>query len=369
MSEQNSGQEKTEPASQKRRQQAREKGEVAKSREIAGAATFLVMAGALAFGARHAVVCVAQMMRDGFLSIGDVENVGGKGLALLGQSISAVLPLLLAVFGLLAFVAIASNIGQFGLLWSMEPLKPKFNKLNPFPKLKKIFFSKNTVVELLKTLLKVGVLGFIGWQVVAGFLPTIVHLPMRDVGQAGSALGDILLALYAAVGAGTVAIAALDFAWQKRQHEEQLKMTKEEVKRERMEQDGNPVFKGARRQKHREMSLNRALSEVPKADVIVTNPTHFAVAIRYRAEEGRAPVVIAKGQDNIALAMRREARRRGIPVVEQKPLARALYRHVKVGRPVPQRLYQAVAEVLAYIYKINERRTVRRVGRQVSMRA
>ncbi len=369
MSDKSSGQEKTEPASPKKRRQAREKGEVARSREVAGAATFLIMAGALAFGARHAVVASAQMMREGFQAIGDLDNVGGKGLAMLGRAIGDMVPVLGVVLGLLAVVAIVSNVGQFGLLWTMKPLSPKFEKLNPFPKLKKMFFSKNTAVELLKTLLKVGVLGFIGWQIIAGFLPTIVHLPMRDVGQAGIALGDILFALLAAVGAGATVIAILDFAWQKRQHEEKLKMTREEVKRERMEQDGNPIFKGARRQKHREMSLNRALAEVPRADVLVTNPTHFAVAIRYRPEESRAPLVIAKGQDIVALAMRREARLHGVPVVEQKPLARALHKHVKVGRPVPHRLYQAVAEVLAYIYRINERRSVRRVGRQLSMRA
>lgn len=360
MSEEKSKDERTEPASAERRKQFRDRGEIAKSKEVASAVLFLVGAAAMAFGAPAASKQLAEMFREGILMSGEAPNLGGAGLTALGRLLSMAAPVLFVVLALTSAVAMASHLMQTGLLWTGEPLKPNFGRMAPLGKLKRMFFSKDTVIELLKTLAKVGALGFIGWHVIASFLPAMATLPLADLTRAGGLMGESLQLLLAAVGAGAVVIAALDYAWQRRQMEERMKMTKDEVRRERMQQEGNPLYKGVRQRKHRELSMNRMLRDVPEADVVVTNPTHFAVALRYRPEEGGAPRVIAKGKDKVALRIRAEARRHGIPVVEQKTLARALHKHVKIGHEVPAKLYQAVAEVLAYIFRLNAAANARR---------
>lgn len=353
-------QERTEPASPHRRKEFRDRGEVARSREVAPALTFLVAAGLLAFGAPAATRVLSDVVRDGIALAGEAPEVGGGGLAALGRLLRMAAPLALVVVGVMAVVAIGGNLLQTGMLFTAHPLKPSFAKLAPFGKLKRMFFSKDTVIELLKTLLKVGALGLISWTVLSGFLPQLAALPFGDMTFTGSALGRSVQLLLAGVGAGAVVIAALDYAWQRRQMEQRMRMTKDEVRRERMQHEGNPLFKGLRQRKHREISLNRMLRDVAQADVVVTNPTHFAVALRYRPEEGTAPRVVAKGKDALALRIRAEARRHGVPVMEQKALARALYAGVKVGREVPEKLYQAVAEVLAWIYRLNQAAARRR---------
>jgi flagellar biosynthetic protein FlhB len=355
MSEETQQQERTEPASPHRRKEFRDRGEVAKSREVVPALTFLVAAGLLSFGAPAATRLLADMLRDGLTLVGEAPALGGGGLAALPRQLAEVAPVLIVVMGVLAMVAVGGNILQTGLLWTAKPLTPKLSKLSPLPKLKKMFFSKDTVVELLKTLVKVGALGFIAWTLLASFLPQLAALPLADLTYTGDALGRSLQLLLAAVGAGAVVIAAADYAWQHRQLEKRMRMTKEEVRRERLQHEGNPLFKGLRQRKHREISMNRMLRDVAKADVVVTNPTHYAVALRYRAEEGTAPRLVAKGKDAVALRIRAEARRHGVPVMEQKALARALHAGVKVGQEVPEKLYQAVAEVLAFVYRVNQR--------------
>ena len=345
-------QERTEPASPWRRKQFRERGEVARSREVGAAALFLAAGGMVVLGAPNAARLFGAMFHDGLSLAGEANDVGAGGLPALGTALSAVAPVLLTVLGVVAIVTLASSLLQTGLLWTAKPLKPNFGKLFSLKKLKNMFFSTQMVVELLKTLLKVGTLGFIGWKVLASQLPALTTLPARDVGHAAILLATLLQWLFLAVGAGAVLIAALDYAWQRRQMEQKMKMTREEAKRERMQQEGNPLFRGLRRQKHRDLSMNHVLRDVPKADVVLANPTHFSVALRYRADEGIAPRVVAKGRDRVALAIRREARRHGIPVMENPPLARALFQLVKVGHPVPEKLYQAVAEVMVYVYRI-----------------
>ena len=351
-------QEKTESASPWRRKQFRERGEVAKSREVASAALFLGMAGLLATSVTGMARTMAQVMREGLSLSGSASELGGGGLAAFSRLLSLAAPVLFAVLGLTVAIALAANLLQTGFLFSAKAFRFDLSRLNPLKKLRQMFFSKNTVVELLKVLFKVGALGLVGWWVLSAFLPQLVSLAHFEVGYAGSLLGQVLLVLISAIGAGTAVIAALDYAWQRRQMEQKMKMTKEEVKRERKEHDGDPMYKGARRARHREMSMNRVLKDVSTADVVIANPTHFAVALRYRPEEGTAPRVVARGRDWNALRIRREAVRHGVPVVEQRPLARALYRQVKVGREIPEKLYQAVAEVLAYIHKLRQRRAV-----------
>ena len=349
-------QERTESASPWRRKQFRERGEVAKSREVGSAALFLAMAGLLAVGAGDMARAMARVMREGLAVSGEAEMFGGGGLAAFGQVFSLATPVLFTVIALTVAIALAANLLQTGFLFSLKSLKPKLSRLNPAKKLRQMFFSKNAAVELGKTLLKVGALGLIGWWVIAAFLPGLVSLSHLDVGYAGTLLGRVLATLVAAVGAGTAAIAALDYAWQRKRLEGRMKMTKEDVKRELKEHQGDPLIKGTRRQRHRQLSLNQILKDVPRADVVIANPTHFAVALRYRPGEGGAPLVVAKGRDWNALRIRREAVRHDIPVVERKPLARALFRQVRVGQEIPEKLFQAVAEVLAYIHQLRHRR-------------
>jgi len=356
MSDETQQQERTEPASPQRRKEFRDRGEVARSREVVPALTFLATAGLLAFGAPAATRVLADVVRDGLALVGEAPALGAGGLAALPRLVARAAPLLLAVAGVMALVAVGGNVLQTGLLWTTRPLAPKLAKLSPLPKLKRMFFSKDTAIELLKTLLKVGVLGFVAWTVLASFLPQLAALPLADLTYAGDALGRSLQLVFAGVGAGALVIAAADFALQYRALEKRMRMTRDEVRRERMQHEGNPLFKGLRQRKHREISMNRMLRDVATADVVVTNPTHFAVALRYRPDEGGAPRVVAKGKDAVALRIRAEARRHGVPVMEQKALARALHAGVEVGREVPEKLYQAVAEVLAFVYRVNHQR-------------
>jgi flagellar biosynthetic protein FlhB len=198
---------------------------------------------------------------------------------------------------------------------------------------------------------KIIVAGLIVWLVLKGDMTRMTLLPFGSLEGALRLFGEEVLQMFLWIALILTALAVVDYAWQRHQMMESLKMTREEMKRERMEEEGTPEVKGRRRQMHRDLSLNRILEEVPNADVIVTNPTHFAVALRYRPGQDRAPMVTAKGVDTLAAHIRSIARRNGVPIIENRPLARSLWRKVRIGRPVPSNLYQAVADVLARVYR------------------
>ena len=265
-----------------------------------------------------------------------------------------VLPVTLA----LVATGVAITLLQTRLLFSTKPLIPDFSKINPATGLGRIF-SMHTVVELVKSLAKLAVVGAIAYRDVSGLLPEATTLMSQNVALGVSHIASRAVSGLQSIGFGLVAIGILDYAYAYWEFQKNNRMTKQEVKQEHKEQEGNPELKQKQRQRAREMARRRkALKEVPTADVVITNPTHFAVAIRYEAGTDSAPRVVAKGVDLLAQRIKVMAKENQVPTVENRPLARSLYATVEIGKVVPPELYQAVAEVLAFVY--NTRREKRR---------
>lgn len=232
-----------------------------------------------------------------------------------------------------------------------KPLKPKFNKLNPIQGFKKII-SLNSFVELIKSALKLGLVGYVAYSYLIERVGQIFILYDIGLNQAIGLMGQIVTDLGLRIAGVYMVIAFLDFAYQKWKFKEDMKMTKQEVKDEFKNQEGDPQIKGKQRQRMREASMRRMMQQLPQADVVITNPTHYAVAIKYDPDKYDAPYVIAKGEDHLAQRIKEVAKENDIEIVENKPLARMLYANVEIGGLIPPELYQAVAEVLAFVYHL-----------------
>ena len=243
------------------------------------------------------------------------------------------------------------DVAQVGWHPTGKPLQPKFNKLNPLSGMKKIF-SKNSLVELIKSILKISLVLYVAWDYLRKHSEGLFLLYDMGLKSGIAAAGNLVINLGIRIAITYLIIAFADYAYQRWKHNDDLKMTKQEVKDEYKQQEGDPQIKGKIRQKMREVSQRRMMQNLPKADVVITNPTHYAVAIQYDADHYDAPMVIAKGADYLAQKIKETARENNIEIVENKPLARMLYANVEVGELIPPELYQAVAEVLAFVYKL-----------------
>jgi len=349
--------ERTEPATAKRRREARDEGQVARSSEVNS--TFVLLFGVATMMA--AFGWMGQQLREAgvyfFSEAGqasmETTGDGVRMLMVMGMKVVyASAPVLAATF----LIGTGAAFLQVGWNFSVKAFSFQMTKLNPIEGLKK-FVSKQAFFELGKNLLKVGVLGLVSILTIRRLLPEIVgimDLPLSGaLDQSSRFVWLLVLRLL-----GILAIlAAIDFWWQRHRHEEQLKMTKDEVTREHKDQEGDPKVKARIRSIMFEHARQRMMEAVKTADVIVTNPTHFSVGLKYDTTDP-APRVIAKGQGHLALRIREVAREHGVPVIEEPPLARALYRVVKVDGFVPSSLFEAVARVLAAIYKINRRQAM-----------
>ncbi len=251
-------------------------------------------------------------------------------------------------------VGFITNIVQVGWLVTTKPLKPKFSKLNPISGFKRMF-SLKAIVELFKSLLKFAVILMVVYSVIKNYIAYIPNLFLLTPIQLLELTGDIIVKLGVTVGFAYLLVAMLDYAYAKYKHEKDLKMTKQEVKEEYKQAEGNPEVKGKIKQKMREASMRRMMQDLPSADVIITNPTHYAVALKYDKLSGKAPYVVAKGVDFQAKRIREVATENDIEIVEDKPLARTLYANVEIGKEIPPELYKTVAEILAYVYKLKDR--------------
>lgn len=352
MAEQPSG-ERTEEATPKRRQDARKKGTVAKSTDLVGAAGLLAVAlfvpGMVqAFGQGSLEVLsntVARTPQD--LSPHSMVSYASAVAAPLAF---AALPLLL----ILLVVGVATNFAQVGFVLSAESMKPTFEKINPATGLKRMF-SRKSLVEGLKAVAKLGVFSWLVYAAISNDWSRIVSTGFMSPMDAAMVLGQILHGLLVKIAMVWFAIAAFDYFFQRKEVEKQLKMTKDELKREMKEQEGSPEMKMAIAQRRRKILKGGMVQKLKEANVLVTNPTHFAVAIRYERNSMHAPVVVAKGQDFLALKMREIAGDIDLPIVENKPLARALYKKCEPGDFIPRDLFTPVAEVLAYVWKTTEK--------------
>ena len=351
------GGEKTEPATQKKLSDARKKGQVAKSREIANAfgllALFLLIkfwVGTMGtqflelFAATYNKMPEMVVQWNGFLPTKEMFT-------LLRDSIIQMMMLLAPIFIVAFIVAFISDVWQVKWEISTEAMKPKFSRLNPISGFKRIF-SMNSLVELIKSLLKIFLIGYICYNYVMNNKESLFLLYDIPLMQAIGLVADMVVSLGIRISLVYMVLAFADYAYQKIKFNKDMMMTKQEVKDEYKQQEGDPKVKGRIRQKMREVSQRRMMQSLPTADVVITNPTHYAVAIKYDPEVADAPIVLAKGADYLAAKIKEVAKENKIEIVENKPLARMLYANVEVGQVVPQELYQAVAEVLAFVYKL-----------------
>lgn len=343
--------ERTEPASPRRLEQAREEGDVPRSRELA-TCTVLLAAGIGIWVFGGAMVRPLQRLLVAGLSF-EREQAFDPALLLagLGARLGDVLLAFAPLAVLLIVVAVGSPLLIGGWLFSTKALQPNFGKLNPLSGIKNMF-SANAAMELVKAIGKTILIGAVAWMVINSQMDAVMGLGVESLKNGTAHLGHILLVSFLSIVGGLVFIALIDAPYQMWHYANKLKMTREELRQEAKESDGNPEIKAKIRQQQREMARRRMMSEIPNADVVVTNPTHYAVALKYADGKMRAPQVVAKGADEVAAKIREIARENNVPMLEAPPLARALFRHAELGDEIPEALYTAVAEVLAYVFQL-----------------
>lgn len=341
---------RTEKATPKRRQMARDEGSVPKSADFDAAILlwgnlflFIALGGGI-------VVALGQEMTY-FLGLARPGALAEARQGLILMEIMRVLARTLGPFlATNLLIAVMGGFLQRGFSPNMKPLTPKFNRLNPAQGFKKLF-SARSMVELLKSILKLLLLGFVAWRAVEPRIPGLLDTYRMALPQAMELLQAALFVLYRNMLIAMFILALADFMYQRHAFEESIKMTKQEVKDEAKDADGNPEVKRHQRGLMVAAARNRMLSSVAKATVVVTNPTHVAIALHYD-ENAAAPICLAKGLDHLALKIREKAKENGITILERPELARALYRQVDVGQPIPGELYQAVAQVIAFVYRL-----------------
>jgi flagellar biosynthesis protein FlhB len=345
--------ERTEPASQRRLDQAREEGHVPQSRELS---TFLLlMVGGMVMWMTSDWLKsrMVRVMQDG-LTFGHAQafNQGAMQDALLrlsGNALVSMAPFLVAI----VIAALASPVMMGGFVFSTQALGVNMSRLNPMSGIGRVF-SWQGVAELVKGVLKSSLVGYVGFWVLWSRREEILGLMSTSLDSGLVLFSHMVLVCSLLVIASLALVAGIDVPFQLWQYHDRMKMTKEDLKQELKEQEGDPQIKARIRARQREMAKRRMMEAVPKADVVVTNPTHFAVAIKYEAGKMGAPTVVAKGADLVAQAIRALAVENHVPLLEAPPLARALFRHTEIGDQIPAALYTAVAEVMAYVYRLNQ---------------
>jgi len=353
--------ERTEAPTGRRLEEARRKGQIARSAElptafmILGAAAFLSWAGP--GWSRALTELIPTLLGQVELGEWQPEAIHGLSLDVLGLFLRVALPPILV----LAVVGIGANLLQVGFLFTAQPLEPRWGKLNPFEGLKRLL-GTHALVELLKAPLKLAVIGGVAYITVKPHVAELVILAGRDPWATVVTVSGLTLALLWRIGAAYLALALLDYSYQRWSHRRGLRMSREEVKEEMRQSEGDPRVRARSRTLHRQYAMRRMMSQVPKADVVVTNPVHLAVALKYDRATMRAPQVVAKGLRLVAEEIKKRARAAGVAVVEHPPLAQALYKSVALGGEIPASLYRAVAEVLAYVYMLSQRQRARSLG-------
>ncbi len=341
--------EKTEPATPRRKQDSRNQGKVARSQDLSVAALLFVALWTLDWFGPAIWNSLVVIMRAGLAweEPTQLDTLFPFATAVVLETLKRLAPSLVILF-LVVFVIVGA---QIGILFTTQPLMPSLNKVNPINGFKRLF-SPRTVMTAVINIGKLLVVGAVAYITFLEFIPAILYTVSLGAYQVFQLGASLTFQMGMRISAVLLVMALLDFAWQRYKHEKDMRMTKEEVKDELRSMEGDPKVKSRRRQAQLQLSMQRLKKDVQDADVVVTNPTHLAVAIKYDATTMPAPKVVAKGADYMALRIRQLAAEYGIPIVERKPLARALYHAVEVGEEVPEKLYHAIAEILAYIYEL-----------------
>lgn len=348
---------RTEKATEKKRQDARKKGQVAQSKELNTAVLIVGFSSvSLAIGG-YMLKCIMKIFTGGFSYISKMTGDSNTDLLLaaLGDSMIQFLLTCLPLWGCLMVIAFVICYIQVKFKVSFEPMKFKMNKMNPLNGFKRMF-SKDTLISLVLAVAKVTLLGSVAVNLVKGKIPAFIGVYQMSLSVILKTICSCVVELGFFVGGSFLVLAVVDYVYQWFKHEDSIKMTKQEVKEEYKNAEGDPQIKSKIKQKMRQASMQRMMQAVPEADVIITNPTHFAVALKYDEESGRAPVVIAKGVDYVAQKIKEKGKEANVEIVENKPLARSLYYTVDLDKEIPPELYGAVAEVLAFVYNIQKKK-------------
>ena len=349
---------KTEEATPKRLRDSRKKGQISKSGDLNSAVSFLVFA--LLLGAlgdylltnsiEYITLALSQDVGSGLTQ----ANVG----AILVQNVMKIL-LIFMPFGLIAvFIGVVTNVVQVGFLFTVEPLKPDFKRLNPIEGMKNIF-SKKALFNMFKSIMKLLIVTYLTYTGLQKVMKPIMNLGGVGVEKLFGFFMDTVSTLSVSIASFMIILGVIDFIFQKKDYKKNLMMTKQEIKDEYKQMEGDPKIKSKRQQRQREMSMARTMQSVEASTVIITNPTHIAIALRYEQGKDEAPVVMAKGLDYMAMKIREKAKEEGIPIIENKPLARSMYYKVEPGSSVPVEMYQAIAEILALVFTMNKNKRLR----------
>lgn len=347
--------EKTEKATDKKRREAREKGQVVQSKDLTGAIQFFAVILSINFLKTNLFERIFRHTKVIFQLMETPHNLSEISFVskLMEESIKVILLVTLPLMGIAMISAVAVIYFQVGFLFTTKPLMPKLDKINPISGFKRLF-SMRSLVELIKSILKSSILLIVTGSYLLSRQKDLLSLLNMNTGQILFILWDIVYNLMLRTVALLLVLGVADYAYKIWQNEKDLRMSKQEIKDEYKMTEGDPQLKGKIKQKQREISMGRMMQEVPKADVIITNPTHFAVAISYDPQKSDAPTVVAKGKDLVAQRIKNIANENEIPIVENKPMARALYAQVEWGQAIPETLYHGVAEILAYVYGLKE---------------
>ncbi len=354
------GGEKTEEPTAKKLSDARKDGKVAKSKELDNAVGLLVLFGMMQIMIASLGDQMLGMFRSFYHLIPDFLSENGTGVS--GKAVSQVLQE--AIFALIKMVGPFFAVGFLAMVvinllqvkWKVtaKPMKPQLSKFNPINGFKRIF-SKNSLVELVKSIAKLVLIAWIAYTSIKDESHNLLFLCDMQILQAVMLIGSLVIGTGFKISAAYLVLGLIDYLYQKWKFKDEMKMTKQEVKDEYKNAEGDPQIKGKQRARMREASQRRMMQDVPKADVVITNPTHIAVALKYDAEKSQAPIVLAKGEDYLAQQIKEKAKEADVEIVENKPLARMLYANVEIGEEIPPELYQTVAEILATVYRLKNK--------------
>ena len=351
------GGEKTEDATAKHLSDARKEGQVAKSQELITAVMLFSLFIALKVFGGYLGNSLAKTFYKcyGYISVYAVEiaNVGNLS-AMLRTAMFDIMLITLPIFVFAVVVAFLLNVLQVKWQVTAKPLMPKFNRLNPVSGFKKIF-SKEKLFELIKSVAKIILIFYVAYDTIRDEVDKITILYDLGLWQAVIYITDLVVDMGIKISAVYLVLGLADLIYNRIKFKNDMKMTKQEVKDEYKQQEGDPQVKGRIKSKMREASMQRMMQKMPEADVVITNPTHFACAIKYDKEQAAAPILLAKGADHLAQKIKEVAKEFNVPIVENKPLARMLYYNVDLDAEIPQELYQMTAEVLAYVYQLKNK--------------
>ncbi|TAK25338.1 MAG: flagellar biosynthesis protein FlhB [Chloroflexota bacterium] len=343
-------QERTESATPRRREEVRRRGQSARSADLNAAMALLAGVLFLRWSGAGIVTWSIDLLRESLTRLDQpditIEVAVSAGAALAIGTLTVLAP----IFAVMIITGVVANLAQVGFLFTMQPLQPDFSRINPFQGFQRLF-SKRSLVELAKSIAKLLVVGFVVWRVLESRVVEIVTLPLLPWQVGIGAATSIVLDLATWASAVLFVLAAADYAYQRVAFEQQIRMSRDEVRQEMKQTEGNPIIRQRVRQLQRAVAQRRMMQAVPRADVVITNPTHVAVALEYRSNTMKAPRVVAKGEGLIAERIKQIALEHGVPMMENRPLARALLKACDIGDEIPAAMYAVVAELLAFVYR------------------